>query len=140
MTKEEFAAKEITLFCEHVMHPSSDLHEDAKEWIKERLQPNHIMKNGYVPQEFIDAEAKLYDKINREFMYKSMNDGFDVATKRAKQNPDNLKWAYIVVGKTKKRCWVDNVTNKAYKADGYNKTNIEIKDFYFDRWCTGFDL
>ena len=40
MTKEEFAANEIKAFCEHVMHPDSDLHKDAEWWIKERLQAN----------------------------------------------------------------------------------------------------
>jgi hypothetical protein len=40
MTKEEFAANEIRAFCAYVMHPDSDLHKDADDWIKERLQAN----------------------------------------------------------------------------------------------------
>ena len=32
------AAKEIKAFCECVMHPESDLHKDADEWIRERLK------------------------------------------------------------------------------------------------------
>jgi len=55
-------------------------------------------------------------------------------------NEDNRKWAYIIVGKTKMLAWVDNVTMKAYKSDGYDKTWIEYKKFTFDRWCTSFDL
>ncbi len=32
------AAKEIKAFCEYVMHPESDLHKYADEWISERLK------------------------------------------------------------------------------------------------------
>jgi hypothetical protein len=35
--KKEFAANQIKAFCEHVMHPDSDLHKDAEWWIKEYL-------------------------------------------------------------------------------------------------------
>lgn len=40
ITKEEFAANEIKAFCAYVMHPDSDLHKNADDWIKERLQAN----------------------------------------------------------------------------------------------------
>lgn len=55
-------------------------------------------------------------------------------------NRDNRKWAYVTVAGTRKMVWVDNVTMKAYKSDGYNPTWIEIKKFVFDRWCTTMDL
>jgi len=42
-TKEEFAANEIREFCKYVMHPESDLHKDAEDWIKERLQANGVI-------------------------------------------------------------------------------------------------
>ncbi len=32
------AAKSIKDFCEYVMHPQSDLHKDADEWIKNNLK------------------------------------------------------------------------------------------------------
>ena len=55
-------------------------------------------------------------------------------------NKDNLKWAFIRKDSKRKMCWVDNVTNKAYEPNGYNKTDIEIKDFTFERWCRLIDL
>lgn len=60
--------------------------------------------------------------------------------KLRQENKDNLCWAWIKVKGKRKMCWVDTKTNKAYKADGYAKTSMEIKNFTFERWCTGFDL
>ena len=56
------------------------------------------------------------------------------------QNQKNLRWAWIKVGEDRKMCWVDEVTDQAYKAEGYAKTDIEIKDFSFERWCRPGDL
>jgi hypothetical protein len=53
---------------------------------------------------------------------------------------DNKKWAWVIINEKRMMCWVDNVTMKAYKADGYNKTDIEIPEFKFERWCRGMDL
>lgn len=36
--------------------------------------------------------------------------------------------------------WVDTITMKGFEANGYEQTDIEIKDFEFERWCTSFDL
>ncbi len=95
---------------------------------------------GFETQSFRDGMKKFHDKFQKTFFHKLMNGGFETSDKRKEQNQDNLKWAWIKIGNTRKMCWVDNVTNKAYKADGYDKTNIEIKNFSFERWCTGFDL
>lgn len=64
----------------------------------------------------------------------------DKHNKRRELNEDNLKYAKIKVCNTERLAWVNNKTNKAYKMDGYAKTNIEIKKFTFIRWATGFDL
>jgi hypothetical protein len=95
---------------------------------------------GWEKQSYRDAMKNFQEKFHNEFFHKVMNNGFEIADKRKEQNQDNLKWAWIKIGNSRKMCWVDNVTNKAYKADGYGKTNIEIKNFSFERWCTGFDL
>jgi len=95
---------------------------------------------GWEKQSFRDAVKVFNEKVEKSFFLKIINGGFDVSNKRKEQNKDNLKWAWIKVGNTRKMCWVDNVTMKAYKADGYDKTNIEIEHFTFERWCTGFDL
>lgn len=57
IAKEEFAANEIKAFCEHVMHPDSDLHKYAEAWIKERLQANGVNASdiGLLPTD-IDTE------------------------------------------------------------------------------------
>ena len=54
----------------------------------------------------------------------------------------DLKWAWIIPNgsEDRKMCWVDNKTNQAFEADGYEKTTKEIKNFKFVRWCTNFDL
>lgn len=88
-------------------------------------------------QSFFNKIEKFNKKVHKSFFYKLLNNGFEISDKREK---DNLKWAWVKVGNTRKMCWVDSITNKAYKADGYNKTNIEIKNFTFERWCTSFDL
>lgn len=60
--------------------------------------------------------------------------------KRALMNIDDRKWALIRIGKTEFLLWVDNKTMKAYKANGHDKTWIEIKYFKFIRWATVYDL
>tara|TARA_B100002049_G_C15757822_1_gene241414 strand:+ start:161 stop:451 length:291 start_codon:yes stop_codon:yes gene_type:complete len=65
---------------------------------------------------------------------------FDKTKQRSENSQNNLKRAWILVGKTKFMAWVDNTTMKAFKADGYLQTNIEWKQFTFIRWCTTFDL
>ncbi len=95
--------------------------------------------NGcWTTKEFRDTCKALEIKSLKRLIFHTGK--YDISEQRAKQNPDNLKWAYIMVGKTRVMCWVDNATNKAYKADGYSKTTIEIKKFTFVRWCTSFDL
>ena len=40
VTDEEnktYTAKFLKDFCEYVMHPESDLHKDADEWIRDKL-------------------------------------------------------------------------------------------------------
>lgn len=95
---------------------------------------------GWAKQSFIDGMKKLQNKIDRKMFHLFMGNNLEIHEKRKEQNQDNLKWAWIKISNTKKMCWVDNITMKAYKADGYGKTNIEIKKFTFERWCTGFDL
>lgn len=56
------------------------------------------------------------------------------------KNSLNLKWAYVYSDGDRIICFVNNKTMKAYMADGYEKTDIEIKEFKFDRWLTPFDL
>jgi hypothetical protein len=56
------------------------------------------------------------------------------------KNTDNRKWAKIKIGNTEQLQWVDNVTMKAYRRDEYSPTWMEIKNFEFIRWATGFDL
>jgi len=53
---------------------------------------------------------------------------------------NNLKWAWIKVNGERKMCWVDNKTMKAFEAKEYERTDIEIPNFEFERWCTSFDL
>lgn len=75
-----------------------------------------------------------------KFEARLLHGGLSVAAERAKRKENNLKWAWIKIGQTKKLQWVDNKTMKAYKADGYSQTNIEIPRFTFLRWATTFDL
>ena len=50
------------------------------------------------------------------------------------------KWAWIEVDGNRIMAWVDNITMVAYEADGYDETDIEIKEYKFIRWCTPHDL
>ena len=96
--------------------------------------------NGWYSKSFADAFTSMHNKVLNDMCYRELNNGNELHEERQKRNENNLKWAYIKVANTEKMEWVDNVTNKAYKKDGYNKTNIEIKKFKFIRWCTSMDL
>ena len=88
------------------------------------------------------ALKKFIDKMERNFLYLSMASKEQLLLHNTRQlnKEDNRKWAYIKVANTRFLCYVDNKTMKAYKADHYKSTYIEIKKFTFERWATGFDL
>lgn len=74
------------------------------------------------------------------FILLATDEDIDKLKTRNKNNEDNRKWAYIYYGNTKTMAYVDNKTMKAYKADGYEATWMEIPKYKFIRWCTSFDL
>lgn len=89
----------------------------------------------------MESITRFAERQKRRFAaYMFSPTAFNKSRERHEKNIDNRKWAWIVVGKTRKLCWVDNVTHKAYKSDGYRPTWMEIKKFTFERWATGFDL
>lgn len=94
---------------------------------------------GWIRQSEIDLYRKYEEKERNRIFHMSRED-MQLSIERHKKNEDNRKWAWITIGKTRKICWVDDKTMKAYKADKYDKTYIEIKNFTFERWCTSFDL
>jgi len=57
-----------------------------------------------------------------------------------KQREDNRKWGVIKVLGKEKLVFVDRLTMKAYKADNYQATWMEIKNFEFIRWARPMDL
>ena len=87
-----------------------------------------------------EESKKIFEQIERRFAMRLFYGDFEVTKERRKRNEDNRKWAWIIVGKTRKMVCVDNKTMKAYKTDGYKWTWMEIKKFKFERWCTSFDL
>ncbi len=52
----------------------------------------------------------------------------------------NKRWAWIEVDGESQIQWVDDVTMKAYRRDGYEKTEDEIPSYKFERWCRPMDL
>lgn len=90
----------------------------------------------YSTPEFDQAAERFQNKMDRFLLFGK----YDIWKKRQLLNEDNRKWAYITVGHTQKVAWVDNKTMKAYKADGYEKTWMEIKRFKFDRFLRSMDL
>ena len=78
----------------------------------------------------------ICDKFEMKFFSKMLYGKPEITEKRQELNKDNRKWAYIIVGNTRKAAWVDNETMKAYKADGYSPTWMEYKHFKFDRWMS----
>lgn len=90
-----------------------------------------------------ESQLKFIEDMQKAMVKRVLHmtsEDIDKSLKRSERNKDNRKWAWIIIGKTKRLAWVDNKTMKAYKASGYNKTWMEIKRFTFDRWATGFDL
>lgn len=57
-----------------------------------------------------------------------------------KQREDPRKWAVIEQLGKEKLVFVDRLTMKAYKADNYEATWMEIKNFKFMRWARPMDL
>ena len=90
-------------------------------------------------KETLDYMKRFKRKVDYRFLFTTKED-MELSKFRLTRSEDNRKWAFIMVANTKKRAWVDNKTLKAYKADGYEKTWIEIKKYKFLRWCTSFDL
>lgn len=90
----------------------------------------------------LTAIKKMRERIEKRLFYYliATPEQIKLAEERRKRNEDNRKLAYIKVFGIRKMAWVDNKTLKAYKADGYEKTWIEIRHFVFERWCTSFDL
>lgn len=97
----------------------------------------------WMTSSMIEVEKKfnqiVWDRMQKKLMY-CTEEGFKLSRIRKVNNANNLKWAWIKIANTRKMVWVDTVTKKAYKADGYAQTNMEIRKFTFERWCTGFDL
>lgn len=87
-----------------------------------------------VYEDFYKHQQKLFAIFMRH------PEAMELHNQRSKAKEDNRKWAWIKVGNTRKLCWVDNKTMKAYKTDGYSPTWIEIPKFTFERWATTFDL
>lgn len=52
----------------------------------------------------------------------------------------DLKWCYIKIGNTIMTAMIDKKTNKVYKCDGYNITNIEWKRYTFIKYLTSMEL
>ena len=61
------------------------------------------------------------------------------AIKRERRE-EHRKWAIIKVAGKEKLAFVHRVTKKAYKADLYKRTWMEIKVFTFIRWARPMDL
>ena len=98
---------------------------------------------GFETQGFRDEMKKLEVKLKKEIFYKLLineGKGFELMLKRKALKQRTLVWAWVKIANTRKKVWIDTVTNKAYKANGYEKTYIEIKKFTFERWCNGFDF
>jgi len=102
------------------------------------------IEGGWSSVGAIKATIAINAKIERDLFARVIwgSDLLSIAKRkeRTDRNLDNRKWAIIQVANTRKLCHVDNVTMKAYKTDGYEKTWIEFKKFTFIRWATGFDL
>lgn len=81
-----------------------------------------------------EAAKKLAEQQERYLM------GIDPIPESEPDSNENKKWAWIIVDGERQMAWVDNVTMKAYKADGYDYTDIEIPEFEFERWCRPMDL
>ena len=96
-------------------------------------------KTFWYSEGMLDAMKAFDRRCAYRFLYQTEKE-FELSKFRLTRSEDNRKWAWIMVANTKKMAWVDNKTLKAYKADGYEKTWIEIKKYNFVRWCTSFDL
>ncbi len=94
------------------------------------------MKNYWTSDEDLQAMRKMQDKFDDYLIFGNP----DITEKRRKANEDNRKWAYIIVGNTRKLACVDNKTDQAYKVDGYNFTWEKWSSYKFDRWCSLMDL
>lgn len=60
--------------------------------------------------------------------------------KERKELKGDYKWCYVLVGHTRKLAMINQLDNKVYKVNNMELTNVEIKNYRFDRYCTSFDL
>lgn len=52
----------------------------------------------------------------------------------------HLKYAWVLVGNTRRMVVMENEMGPAYKLQGYEVTWMPWKNFKFVRWCTPHDL
>lgn len=98
------------------------------------------MSNTFVE----DFNRKLSDRILKaltSLTYYSYVHQKSVRDFRQKRNEDNRRWAWVLVGKTRKLCWVDNKTMEAYRSDQNRQpTSMKLKYTRFLRWATPWDI
>lgn len=115
------------------------------------MSENIIIKNrdgsqsiGWINKDEMDAYNKFMQSQEKKMYHTGFGRSHDYMTKRKerKDERDNWKLAWIIVGNTRKIAWVDGLaTTKAYKCgEWYSKTWMEIKHYKFERWCTSFDV
>ena len=88
-----------------------------------------IIQNNY------EEIKKFNNKLVKRLLF-----GYYDFKKSDSRKKDALRWAYIIIGKTRKLCYINPITMEAFKIDDYSVTNIQHKNFTFDRWCKPMDL
>lgn len=53
---------------------------------------------------------------------------------------EKFRLAWVVIVDDREIAWVNSSMTKAYKDDNYERTDIELTDFSFERWCRGMDI
>ncbi len=96
---------------------------------------------GWINKADFDNFQKFKEKKQNEYyLFSKYPELLEIRRERRKNNEDNTYYAYILVGNTRKLAFVDKFTNKAFKCDGYAKTNIEIKKYKFIKWTNSMEL
>lgn len=107
----------------------------------EIIQTNNNGALGWMTKKTYDDINSYFANLNKRFIILGTNkEAFKRHNERREKNKDTYKYAYVLIGNTKKLAFVCNETGMALKCDGYNKTNMELKRFKFIKWVSMMEL
>lgn len=86
-------------------------------------------------------EMQKFNNRREAYIFLHYSPEHNTTRKEREQIRGNYKWCYVTIGNTRKLAMINELDGKVYKVSSNMEiTNIEIKKYKFNRYCTSFDL